>query len=349
MQPALPRDPSDDELGRDWKLSKDDLGATFRCRGDDKRLSFAIQLCVLRRYGRFLEDYITVPVRILNEVGRQLGLPPVLFASPPARKRTDTLHEQRIRKHLGFVTFDDSARAKLETWLRARAAEGILADELVMRAEHHLLSLQVVIPARSTVVRIVNAIASRSEEALMARIHSRLPVALHAPIDALLVVPDGASRSRLEELREAAPAPTPDVINRFVERADSLRAFDLARVDLDGLPGVTAGVVAHYAELVRRYDVAHLRRFGPPKDRAMVTCFLIEREKSLLDDLVTMHHTYLIDLERKSRNSFKERYYEARRNQRKSVGTVMTIAKALRSADGAGTIDAFRKGSWPHP
>src|SRR6266568_2936049 len=191
---------------------------------------------------------------------------------------------------------------------RARDAEGILADELVVRAEHHLFSCKIVIPARSTVERIVNAIASRSEEAMMKRIHGRLPVALYAPIDALLVVPAGAFRSPLEELREAAPAPTPDVINRFLQRADSLGGFDLAKVDLDGLPGVTAGVVAHYAELLRRYDVAHLRRFGPPKDRAMVACFLIEREKSLLDDLVTMHHIYLIDLERKSRNSFKERY-----------------------------------------
>ena len=130
MQPDLPTDPSDDELARDWKLSKDDLVAVFRCRGDDKRLSFAIQLCVLRRHGRFLEDYTAVPVRILNEIGRQIGLPPVLFASPPTRKQTDTSHEQRIREHLGFVTFDDSAREKLETWLRARAAEGILAEEL---------------------------------------------------------------------------------------------------------------------------------------------------------------------------------------------------------------------------
>jgi hypothetical protein len=348
MRPDFPTDPSDDELARDWLLSEENLVEISRCRGNDKRLSFAIQLCVLRTYGRFLgDDYTAVPVRILNDVGRQLGLPPVLFASPPARKQTDTSHEQRIRTHLGFSTFDDSAREKLETWLRARAAEGILADELVVRAERHLLSCKIVIPARSTVERIVNAIASRSEEAMMKRIHGRLPVTLCASIDALLVVSTGASRSRLEELREAAPAPTPDVINRFLQRADSLRGFDLVKVDLDGLPGVTAGVVAHYAELVRRYDVAHLRRFGPPKDRAMVACFLIEREKSLLDDLVTMHHIYLIDLERKSRNSFKERYYEARRNQRKSAGAVMTIAKALRSADGAATIDAFRKDHAP--
>jgi hypothetical protein len=88
MQPSLPKDPSDEELARDWMLSERDLVEVRRCRGDDKRLSFAIQLCVLRAYGRFLgDDYAAVPVRILNHVGRQFGLPPVLFASPPERKQ----------------------------------------------------------------------------------------------------------------------------------------------------------------------------------------------------------------------------------------------------------------------
>lgn len=70
-----------------------------------------------------------MPVRILNHVGRQLGLPPVLFALPPARKETDAEHERRIRAHLGFITFDDSVRKELTQWLRLRSAEGLLADE----------------------------------------------------------------------------------------------------------------------------------------------------------------------------------------------------------------------------
>ncbi len=343
MQPALPTDPSDEELARDWMLSEQDLAEVRRCRGDDKRHSFAMQLCVLRAYGRFLgEDYDAVPVRILNHVGRQLGLPPVLFASPPARKETDATHERRIRAHLGFAMFDDCVREELEAWLRARAAEGMLADELVVRAEHHLLSRKVVVPARSTVERIVNSIASRSEDALMHRIHGRLPPSLCASIDALLVVPDDAPRSRLEDLREPAPEPTPDAINRFLRRAESLRDFDLGKVDLGGLPGVTSAVVVHYAELVRRYDVAHLRRFGPPKGRAMVACFLIEREKSLLDDLVTMHHSYLVGLERKSRNAFRERCFEARHDLRKNVSTLIALAKELRRAAGDATVESFR-------
>jgi hypothetical protein len=74
MSPVLPNDPSDEELAHDWLLSEQDLAEVGRCRGADKRLSFAVQLCTLRAYGRFLgQDYGAVPVRILNHVGPTAG------------------------------------------------------------------------------------------------------------------------------------------------------------------------------------------------------------------------------------------------------------------------------------
>jgi hypothetical protein len=81
----IPADPTDEELTRDWTLKVDDRVEIPRCRGDANRHCFAIQLCALR--GRFAAD---VPVRIANHVGRQLGLPPSLFAAPPDRAATDT-------------------------------------------------------------------------------------------------------------------------------------------------------------------------------------------------------------------------------------------------------------------
>lgn len=303
----LPTAPTDEELARDWLLSESDLLEVRKCRGRDKRHSFAIQLCTLRSYGRFLgQDFGVVPVRILNHVGRQLGLPPVLFAAPPERKETDAEHERRIRAYLGFRTFDNAVRREFGTWLRARAAEGLLGDELVVRAERHLFSEKVVVPARAALERLVHSVVSRSEGALMDRIHERILVHHRAAIDALLVVATDTKRSGLESLREAPPDPTPDAINRWLGLADELREMNLGEVDLSGLMGVSADTVAHYAELVRRYDVAHLRRFAVPKSRAMVACFLIEREKALLDELVTMHHSYLVGLERRSRNSFRD-------------------------------------------
>lgn len=80
---VLPEDPTDEELARHWTLSEADTREVRRCRGDDNRRRFALQLCALRTYGRFVPNHATVPVRLLNYLGRQLELPPILFLPPP--------------------------------------------------------------------------------------------------------------------------------------------------------------------------------------------------------------------------------------------------------------------------
>jgi hypothetical protein len=54
---TLPEDPSEEELARNWTLSEADHAEVLRCRGDHNRRRFALQLCVLRQYGRFLDRY----------------------------------------------------------------------------------------------------------------------------------------------------------------------------------------------------------------------------------------------------------------------------------------------------
>ena len=85
---VLPVDPGDEELARDWTLSEADKAEVRRCRGDTNRLRFALQLCTLRNYGRFLDHYDLIPVRILTHLSRQLDLPPVLFIAGPDRDAT---------------------------------------------------------------------------------------------------------------------------------------------------------------------------------------------------------------------------------------------------------------------
>jgi len=53
----LPLDPSEDDLARHWSLTPADLAAIAECRGPDQRRRFALQLCVMRLHGRFLDDY----------------------------------------------------------------------------------------------------------------------------------------------------------------------------------------------------------------------------------------------------------------------------------------------------
>lgn len=67
-RPPIAADPSEDELARHWSLTPSDLAEIVRCRGSDHRRRFAVQLCVLRTHGRFLDDYRHAPIKIVNHL-----------------------------------------------------------------------------------------------------------------------------------------------------------------------------------------------------------------------------------------------------------------------------------------
>ena len=66
-------------------------------------------------------------------------------------------------------------------------------------------------------------------------------------------------------------------------------------------------MVRHLALLAKRYDVHALKRFAPAKRHAMLACFLVETERSLLDQLVEMHDQYLTTMWRRAQHAFEER------------------------------------------
>jgi len=126
----LPEDPSDEELARNWTLSESDRREALLCRGEENRRRFALQLCVLRGYGRFLEPEETAPVRIVNHLGTQLELSPVLFVGGAA---TETGYAERIRRYLGFVRFHRDLQRELANWVADRTLQGLSAEEVTQR------------------------------------------------------------------------------------------------------------------------------------------------------------------------------------------------------------------------
>ena len=98
----LPEDPSPEELAQFWTLSDLDRAEVCKCQGDANQRRFAVQLCTLRAYGRFLPEATPAPVAMTNYLARQLDLPLVLFGDVPVRLATETGHRQRIRAYLGW-------------------------------------------------------------------------------------------------------------------------------------------------------------------------------------------------------------------------------------------------------
>jgi hypothetical protein len=277
---ALPVDPTDEELARDWTLSEDDKAEVLRCRTDRHRRSFAVQLCVLRIHGRFLTEFEVVGARITNHLSRQLDLPPVLFLDSPQREATDLEHEHRIREYLGFRPFDRETQDRLERSVHALAAQGLPAAEVFHRAEELLRAWKVVLPAPMTLERIVASVTSRGRHEVVASVAGRLTPEMRHALDDLIQVPEGDRRSSLFTLKQYPPEANAAAILNHLERWDRLRSLGVGRIDLTGASPV---LVQELAQMARRYDADDLKRFAPAKRYALVACFLVETQRTLLD------------------------------------------------------------------
>ena len=341
---TAPLDPNEDELARHWSLTPADLAVIAECRGPDHRRRFAVQLCWLRAHGRFLDDYRRAPVKIVNHLSRQLGLPPVLFLDRAGREPTERVQAQRIRRHLGLSRFDAAAEASLRAWLREGALEGRSAPELLARAEDRLRGWKVILPGASTLDRIVAAVMAHTTTDLFATISARLPQTLRADIELLVEVPEGDARSSLFRLKDYPKSANAAAIKGDIVR---LRLIEQLVEGGAGLDDVDPRVIRQLGQLGRRYDAGDLRRFAKPKRDALVACYLVEARRTLLDQIVEMNDLFLTTMNRRARNSVETRRKSLRRRARDGLHRVLGAVDALVAADSAETIGAFRDAQDP--
>jgi TnpA family transposase len=319
----LPSEPSEDDLARHWSLTPADLIEIGRCRGDDHRRRFALQLCTLRTYGRFLDDYRQAPLRIVNHLSRQIGLPPVLFLDRPGREPTERVQAQRIRSYLGLRSFDREAEAELRDWLRQGALEGRGAAELLARVDGRLRSWRIVLPAPGTLERIVTSEVARATADLFDTVAAQLSDA----------------RSSLFRLKDRPGSATAPAIKSDIVR---LRLIDQLLDNGADLQGIDPLVIRQLGELGRRYDAGDLRRFAKPKRDALVVCYLIEARRSLLDQLVEMNDQFLTGMNRRAQNAVKAQREALHRRARTGLDRVLCAVDALAAAEGDQTVTAFR-------
>lgn len=335
-----PHQPSEDELARNWDLTPADRAEIGRCRGDDHRRRFALQLCMLRTYGRFLDNYRQAPLRIVNHLSRQIGLPPVLFLDRPGRGPTEREHATRICRYLGLENFDERVGARLRDWLREGVLEGRGAAELLARVEHRLRSWRIVLPAPRTLERIVTSEVARATARLFDTIGGQLPDSLRAAVDLLIEVPEGDARSSLFRLKDHPQGATAGAIKGDIIR---LRLVEELLAGGAGLGEVDARIIRQLGQLGRRYDARDLRRFAKLKRDALVACYLIEARKTLLDHIVEMNDQFLTGMNRRAENTVEARERGLRRRARAGMDRVLGGIDALAAADGGQTVQAFRE------
>tara|TARA_R100000005_G_scaffold96027_1_gene80195 strand:+ start:20978 stop:23911 length:2934 start_codon:yes stop_codon:yes gene_type:complete len=321
----LPQRFSDEEMVRDWTLSRRDCQVVNKYR-KQYRLGFAIQLCAMRLYGRFLNQLHDLSPRVISYLSSQLDLPPTLTVDVPEREATLLEHRNNILKYLGFQRFDDKVEADLDRWIEKHARQGLLPDELFHRAERYLLLNRIMLPGPSTIERQIIRICNQVHTQLFEQVFDQMSPELRGAIDDLLQTTDGNQRTYFNQLKEYPPAAKISSLKRYLERYDNLVAtgnneFEEKVIDTAFL---------HYLyRLTKRYSAKDMKRFKDHKRYALMLCFLLESRKILLDNLVKMHDQYMTELCRQTRNSHDKKHKEFRKRQKKAIDAVLDTTHVL--------------------
>ena len=315
----LPQRFSDEEMVRDWTLSRRDCQVVNKYR-KQYRLGFAIQLCAMRLYGRFLNQLHDLSPRVISYLSSQLDHPPTLTVDVPEREATLLEHRNNILKYLGFQRFDDKVEADLDRWIEEHARQGLLPDELFHRAERYLLLNRIMLPGPSTIERQIIRICNQVHTQLFEQVFDQMSPVLRGAIDDLLQTTDGNQRTYFNQLKEYPPAAKISSLKRYLERYDNLVATGVNEFE----EKVIDTAFLHYLyRLTKRYSAKDMKRFKDHKRYALMVCFLLESRKILLDNLVKMHDQYMTELCRQTRNSHDKKHKEFRKRQKKAIDAVL--------------------------
>lgn len=316
---TLPQDFSEEEMVRDWTLSKADKKEVNRHR-TNFRLFIAIQLCAVRLYGRFLAAVDDLSPRIVSYLNGQLGLPPSLTISTPDRDATFSEQRKNILTYLGFNKYDDNAQTNLKDWLSKQAEKSYLPSELFLRAEQYLLNAKVVLPGPSVMERLIVSVCSDIHEQLFESLYQQLSTEIRQAIDELLIAAPGNQRSLFYLLKEYPPSATITSIQTYLER---YRSLDSVGVDAIESQILDPTFMDYLYKMARGYNAKDIKRFKENKRYSLMLCFLLETRRILLDHLVKMHDQYILDMLRKDKQNHEKKHREFRKRQKKAVDMVL--------------------------
>jgi len=282
---ALEGEWSEDELGRFFWLSAADRQAVRQCRGSANRLGFALHLLLLRLLHGPLPDVPQIPERIIQFVAMQLNLhPQSLLEYSIRRSQTRDEHLTLLRDYLGVRLYQHEADdPRLAAYLLERARQRDDPCVLLEEAEDWLREEGILLPAESSIQRLIALVRPQADAQMFAAITQQLTPRQQSLLQDLLTREEGKRGSTLAWLKEPAVQASPASIKTLIRKLHVVQDIDLQRVDLAALNRNRVRVLAN---LGAKYHRDALARFSAAKCQALLTCYLQEAEQEFVDRII---------------------------------------------------------------
>ena len=218
---------SEDELARHYTLNESDLALIRQRRGDDNRLGFAVQLCLLRFPGRGLTAGGIVEDAVVQWISHQLKVDAVCWPDYFSRSTTRREHLLELRSYLGLRPFGLKDYRQSRVFLVSTALQTDKALVLADTAVEEWRRLKVILPPVEVVERLVSEAITRANRQICAGLADPLSETQRAKLDRWLELKQGTRITWLSWLRQSPVKPNSRHMLEHIERLKELRTLGL--------------------------------------------------------------------------------------------------------------------------
>lgn len=296
-------EPNEIQLARYFHLDERDLTFINLRRGRHNRLGIALQLTTARFLGTFLSDLMQIPPGVQFYVARQLNIRyPEIISRYAQRENTRWEHHGLIRQHYSYHDFGDfpwSFRLKRLLYTRAWLSNerpGLMFDF----ATAWLLQNKVLLPAASTLTRVIGEIRERATRRLWRKLAALPNRWQTAQLAGLLEIPEGQRLSVMEHLKRGPVTISGPAFTEALERYTRLRSLEFSCLNFTGLPAIQLRNLARYARMA---SVKYISRMPEERRLAILTAFVKAQEISALDEAVDVLDMLILNITREAKKT----------------------------------------------
>ena len=283
-------DPSLIEQDKFFYLDASDLQRIDDHRGEHNRLGFALQLGTVRFLGTFLSDPLDVPWLVVEYLSAQLGIAdPSIIKKYAERVATANAHAREIRQLYGYQDFAGPVVDELAEFVYARAwTRGEGPTALFEHAVDWLRRKRVLLPGVSRLSKTVQAARERATSDVyeqLAEVAKTTDPQMPDRLRGLLASDEGASNSKLEQLRAAPVRLSGLAMNKALLRVAQVSALGVGSVDTSKVPGSRLRALARYGLDAKAQS---LRRLAEPRRTATLVATVEALSMAAVDDALDL-------------------------------------------------------------
>ncbi len=213
-------------------LSNEDIIIVNCHRGSYNKLGFAYQLIFIRLFNCLPQ---ISPFEIIQEINIyssiQLSLASKIIELYQNNRIKIAKHQQEIITYLGLVTFNESARIKVEAFifdiaLRLEASHLIRIETILFLKQHHILS-----PALDTLNRLLSGQRKKARQSMFDSVSAKINADIISKLNNLLLVVEGYSG--LERLKTAPQRASVEALLNLTSRLKIIEDTGALDIKLD--------------------------------------------------------------------------------------------------------------------